>query len=143
MISAHRLRAVWYIIFVRSIKTASNMISAHRIRTSSHIMSADRTKKASLPYDRRPLDRIELTIVFYTSWWLKFLVVVLDWLFKSLEAITWFGNLCVPPLIGVCHQNNVGIRTSRALRRLQNFQVHISMCMQSSCFTSGCGETGL
>ena len=51
--------------------------------------------------------------------------------------------VCVPLLVGVIHQNNVGICTFRALRGLYKTFNFICVCMESGCFKSECGETDM
>jgi CBS domain containing-hemolysin-like protein len=54
---------------------------------------------------------------FHAVRWSNFPLRALGCLSVSLEAITWFV-ICVPLLVGIRHQNNVGICTFRALRGL-------------------------
>ena len=50
-------------------------------------------------------------------------------------------NLCTSPHRNTPPEQCRNLHLQGSPRTLQNFQVRISMCMQSSCFTSGCGET--
>jgi len=52
-------------------------------------------------------------------------------------------NLCTSPRQSTPPEQCRNLHLQGSLRTLQNFQVHISMCMQSSCFTSGCGEADM